>query len=309
VPDKTMKAAQIADYGGPEQIVIEQVPVPEPGKGQVLVRLKAAGVNPADWVMRSGYFKARMQLPFPWIPGLEGAGIVDAVGPDVTKFKPGQAVYGAINNSYAEYAVAAATDVFDKPELLSFEEAASVTHGALTAWQAVIEEAEPQPGQRVLVHGGAGGVGLYAVQLAKWKGASVIATASSANTDYVRSLGAETVIDYRTTKFEDVVHDLDAVVDTVGGDLIARSLVVIKQGGVYVTVAGAVDPEVGLARGIRATSARRGDTAKLQEISKLLQAKQLLPHVGKVFPLEQARQAHELSETRHGRGRIVLQIT
>ena len=309
MPNKTMKAARIADYGGPEQIVIEQVPVPEAGKGQVLVRLKAAGVNPADWKMRSGYFKQRMPLPFPWVPGLEGAGIVDAVGADVTTLKPGQAVFGSINNSYAEYAVAAATDLFDKPELLSFEEAASVSVGALTAWQAVIEEAEVQPGQRVLVHGGAGGVGLYAVQLAKWKGAHVIATASSANADFVRSLGAETVIDYRTTKFEDVVHDVDAVVDTVGGDLIARSLPVIKEGGVFVTVAGMVDPEEGLARGIRATSSRRGDASKLQEISKLLQAKQLVPQVGKVFPLEQARQAQELSATGHGRGRIVLRTT
>jgi NADPH:quinone reductase-like Zn-dependent oxidoreductase len=263
VPNKTMKAARIADYGGPEQIVIEQVPVPEPSKGHVLVRLKAAGVNPADWKMRSGYFKQRMPLPFPWVPGLEGAGIVEAVGADVTTLKPGQAVFGSINNSYAEYAVAAATDLFDKPERLSFEEAASVPVGALTAWQAVVEEAEVQAGQRVLVHGGAGGVGLYVVQLAKWKGAHVIATASSANADFVRSLGAETVIDYRTTKFEDVVHDVDAVIDTVGGDLIARSLRVIKQGGVFVTVAGMVDPEEGLARGIRATSSRRGDASKL----------------------------------------------
>lgn len=304
--NKTMKAARIFDYGGPDQIVIEQVPVPEPGKGQVLIHVMAAGVNPADSSFRSGHFRQRMPLPFPWVPGLEGSGIVQAVQSDVIQLKPGQAVFGPINNSYAEYAVAPATDLFDKPELLSFEEAASVPHGALTAWQAVIEEAEVQPGQRVLVHGGAGGVGLHAVQLAKWKGAHVIATASSANADFVRSLGAEMAIDYRATKFEDVVHDVDAVIDTVGGEMVDRSLRVIRPGGVFVTVAAMVDPEVGAARGIRATSARRGDVGKLTEISRLLQAKQLVPQVRKVFPLEHARQAQELSETRHGRGRIVL---
>jgi NADPH:quinone reductase-like Zn-dependent oxidoreductase len=306
--NKTMQAARIADYGGPEQIKIEQVPVPEPGEGQVLIRLKATGVNPADWKMRAGYFKQFMPLPFPWIPGLEGAGVVESVGPGVTAVKPGQAVYGPFSNSYAEYVVAPTADVFAKPEPLSFEEAASVPVGALTAWQAVMEEAEVQPGQRVLIHGGAGGVGLYAIQFAKWKGAHVTATASSANAEFVRSLGAEAVIDYQTTRFEDVVKDLDAVIDTVGGDLVGRSVRVIKPGGIFVTVAGMVDPEEGQARGIRATSSRRADTVKLQQISDLLQSGQVVPKVGKVFSLAQARQAQELSQTGHGQGRIILRI-
>lgn len=306
--NNTMQAARIHDYGGPEQIVVEQAPCPAPKAGQVLVRIMAAGVNPADWKIRGGAFKQFMPLPFPWIPGLEGAGVVEGVAPDVTGFKAGQAVYGTISNSYAQCAAVPAGELVVKPEHLSWEEAASVPVGALTAWQAVIEEAEVSAGQRVLIHGGAGGVGLYAVQLARWKGAHVTVTASGANADFVRSLGAETVIDYQKVKFEDVVRDMDVVIDTVGGDLIERSLPVIRSGGRFVTVAGRVDPEVGEARGIQVTSGRRADTAKLEQISQLLESKQLVPFVGKVFSLAQARQAHELSQTGHGRGRIVLRI-
>ena len=307
--NKTMKAARIADYGSAEQIVLEQVPVPVPGAGQALVRLYAAGVNPADWKFRSGMMKQFLPLTFPWIPGLEGAGIVEAAGSDVTGLKAGDAVFGPIMSSYAEYSVAPATELFLKPEQLSFEEAAAVPVGSRTAWQAVIEEAEVGPGQRVLVHGGAGGVGSYAVQLAKWKGAHVIATASSANAEFVRSLGADMVIDYRAARFEEVAPEVDAVIDTVGGELVARSLGVIRPGGIFVTIAARVDPEAGQARGIRVTSSRSADTGKLREISQLLQSGQLRPVVGKIFPLEQARQAQELSETGHGRGRIVLRMS
>ncbi len=306
--DQTMQAARIHDYGGPEQIVIEQVPRPEPKAGEVLVHLNAAGVNPVDWKIRAGYLKQFMPLTFPWIPGTEGAGVVEAIGSNVTRLRRGDAVFGPINNSYAEYAVAPVTDLFAKPDVLSFEEAASVSVGALTAWQAVIEEAQVQPGKQVLVHGGAGGVGLYAVQLSRWKGAHVTATASAANADFVRSLGAESVIDYQTTQFEDIVKDVDAVIDTVGGDLAERSLRVIRPGGVYVSTAGMVDPKMGQARNIRVVSAHRADTGKLQLIIELLQSKQVRPVVGKVFPLAQARQAQELSQTRHGRGRIILRI-
>jgi NADPH:quinone reductase-like Zn-dependent oxidoreductase len=304
-----MQAARIHDYGGPEQIVIEQAPRPQPQADQVLVRLMAAGVNPADWKIRAGYFKQFMPLAFPWIPGIEGAGMVEAVGANVTTLKPGQAVFGIINNSYAEYAAVSATDLFIKSELLSFEQAASVSVGALTAWQAVIEEAQVQPGQRVLVHGGAGGVGVYAVQFARWKGARVTATTSAVNAAFVRSIGAEEVIDYQTTLFENAVKDVDVVIDTVGGDLIERSLRVIRPGGVFVTAAGRVDPGIGQAQGIRAASAHRADVANMPTIIELLQSKQIVPMVGQVFPLAQARQAQELSQTGHGRGRIVLKCT
>ncbi len=306
--NQKMLAVRLHEYGGADKLVVEEVERPQPQTGQVLVRLAFAGVNPADWKMREGYYQKFMPLPFPWIPGMEGAGTVEAVGEGVNTLQPGQAVFGLINSAYAQYAVAPASDLSPKPAALSLAQAATVPVGALTAWQAVIEEAGVQAGQRVLVQGGAGGVGLFAVQLARWRGAHVIATTSGPNVEFVRGLGAETVIDYRTTRVEEVVKDLDAVIDTVGGDLVARSVPLIKPGGIFVTVAAMVDPELGESRGIRATSSRRADTACLAEISGLLSDRQLVPEVGKVFPLAQARQAQELSQTGHGRGRILLQM-
>ncbi len=291
----TMKAIRFHDYGGPEVLVLDEVPRPKPEAGQVL---------PADWKMR---VKAFGPIPLPSTPGLEGAGIVEAVGAGVTQFHPGQEVYGILVGSYAEYALAGAGDIQPKPENLTIEQAASASLGALTAWGA-IEAANVQTGQRVLVHGGAGGVGLYAVQLARWKGAEVIATASAANLDFVHSLGARTVLDYKAARFETLVHDLDAVIDTVGGDLEERSYKVLRPDGIYVTVAGRPAPEAGKAEGVRVTSAGRAATENLRQISELLKSGQIKPFVGTVFPLAEARQAQELSQSGHGRGRIILRI-
>jgi NADPH:quinone reductase-like Zn-dependent oxidoreductase len=271
------------------------------------VRVVAAGVNPADWKMRAGYFKAYYPLSMPSTPGMEGAGVIEAIGADVTTFTVGQEVYGILAGSYAGYALAGVGDIQPKPVHLSFEEAAAVPVGALTAWSA-IEAVDLQDGQKVLIHGAAGGVGAYAVQLARLKGAHVIGTASAKNVDYVRALGVETVLDYSIAPFESIVSGLDAVIDTVGGDLAERSFKVLRQGGVYVTVAGRLAPDAGKAEGIRAVSASRATHEKLVPISALLKSNELVPVVGKVFPLEQARQAHEMSATGHGRGRILLKI-
>jgi NADPH:quinone reductase-like Zn-dependent oxidoreductase len=306
--DQMMKAIRYHDFGGPEVLVLEQVPCPQPQAGQVLVRVLAAGVNPADWKMRAGLYKSFMQLPLPMTPGLEAAGIVEAVGQGVTKFRKGQAVYGAFMGAYAEYALAAAGDLQEKPANLSFDEAASVPVGALTAWQAVVEVAKVKAGQRVLVHGAAGGVGLYALQFARWKGASVTGTASAGNLELVRSLGAEKAVDYAAAPFENVVKDMDVVVDTVGGDLPERSLKVLHTGGILVTVAGRLDPEMGKAQGVQAVSAGRAPGEKLSQISELLGSKVIKPAVGKVFQLSEARQAQELCQTGHGRGRIILHL-
>ncbi len=306
--DETMKAVRYHDYGGPEVLVLEHVPCPQPQADQVLVRVLAAGVNPADWKRRAGLYKGFMQATLPLTPGLEAAGIVEAVGPGVTQFRKGQAVYGTFTGAYAEFALAAAGDLLVKPANLTFEEAASVPVGALTAWQAVVEVARVEKGQRVLVHGAAGGVGLYAVQFARWKGAAVIGTASTTNLEFVRSLGAEKVIDYTAGPFEDAVHDMDVVVDTVGGDLPERSLNVLHPGGIFVTVAGRPAPEMGKAQGVQALSAGRAPVEKLSQISELLESKQIRPVVGKIFPLSEARQAQVLSQTGHGRGRIVLHV-
>ena len=304
----TMQAIHARDYGEPEVLVLEQTPRPEPDADQVLIRLKAAGVNPADWKYRSGMYKQFMPLQFPWTPGLEGSGIIEAVGANVTTLKKGDEVYGIVTGGYAECALAQASEVQPKPAGLTFEEAAAIPMGALTAWGTVFDAANVEAGQHVLVHGAAGGVGAYAVQLARWKGAHVTGTASADNLEFVRSLGAEGVIDYDATRFETVLKDLDAVIDTVGGDLPERSFQVIRPGGIFVTVAARLAEEAGRPQNIRAVGGRRASADKLAQISALIEAKQLRPVVGVVFPLSDARRAQELSQTGHGRGRILLQI-
>lgn len=303
-----MKAVQIQDYGGPEVLEVKEISRPHPGEGQVQIRLYAAGVNPADWLFRAGFLKEYVPLSMPWIPGAEGAGTVTEVGPGVTQFRVGQEVFGVFPATYAEYAVAPVTDIQLKPDNLTFEQAASIPMGALTAWGAVVDTAKVEPGQRVLIHGAAGGVGLYALQLVNWKGAHSIATTSAGNVELARSLGAEQVIDYNAAPFETLVHDLDAVIDTAGGDLPERSLKVLRPGGIVVSVAGPLAPDMGKALGVRAAGAGRAPAANLAQITRLVEEGQLKPVVGKTFRLDEARQAQELSQTRHGRGRILLRI-
>ncbi len=218
----TTQAIRVHAYGGPEQLKLEQLPRPVPQAGEVLVHVHAAGVNPIDWKLRAGFLKDFFPQSFPHIPGRDLAGIVEEVGPGVTTFQKGQAVFGqSANGSYTEYAVASVQTLALKPETISFDEAATIPVGATTAWQGLFDHGQLQSGQRVLILGAAGGVGLFAVQLARWKGAQVIGTASTANLDFVRSLGAETVIDYTTTAVERAVHDVDLVLDTVGGEALA----------------------------------------------------------------------------------------
>jgi NADPH:quinone reductase-like Zn-dependent oxidoreductase len=303
-----MHAVRIDDYGDLDALVYGEALRPQPKTGEVLIRMKASGVNPADTAARSGAFKQFMPLQFPWVPGLEGAGVIEEVGEAVSAFHPGQEVYGRITGSYAEYVATPAKDLQPKPSDLTFEQAAAVPVGALTAWGAVIEAANVQRGQRILVHGAAGGVGGFAVQLAHWKEAQVIGTASAGNLDFVRSLGAKSAIDYNAAPFETFIHDLDVVVDTVGGDIPDRSWQVLRPGGIFVTVAARLAPEAGKAQGVKAMNGARTSSEILSQISELLLAKKIAPAVRKVFPLAQARQAQELSQTRHGRGRIILQI-
>ena len=303
-----MQAVRIHDYGGTDALVLEEAPRPEPQAGQVLVRVKAAGVNPVDTVFRGGALKERAPLQFPWTPGFEGAGVVEAVGADVPALQPEQEVYGYLTGAYAQYAVGKAQDLQSKPSNLTMEEAAAVPMGAGVAWAAVVEAAGVEEGQSVLIHGAAGGVGAFATQLAHWKQAYVIGTASKENLRFVRSLGAQLAADYRETPFEAVVGDVDVVIDTVGGDVLDRSWAVVRPGGILVTVAGRLSLEAGQAQGIRTVSVMRPPFADYKQISEMLQAKTLAPTVRAVFPLAEARAAEELSETRHGRGRIVLQI-
>ena len=306
--NRVMQAVRAHDYGNPDVLQLEQAPIPEPGADQVLIRLRATGVNPVDWKTRAGMYKQFWPLSFPWTPGIDGAGTIESVGVKVRQYKKGQAVFGIVIGGYAEFALAQAGDIQPKPENLSYKEAASIPVGALTAWAAVVEVANVQPGQRVLVQGGAGGVGLYVVQLAHWKGADITATASARNVEFVRSLGAKDVIDYQTARFEDVLKDFDVVIDTVGGDLPERSYKVLRPGGVFVTVAARLPEDAGKAYNIRAVSAGRAPSENLKEITELIEAGQFKPVAGTVFPLEDARRAQQLSQSGHGRGRILLQI-
>ncbi len=314
--DHTMRAVHFYAYGGPEQLVVEHVPRPAPQVGEVLVRVYAAGVNPIDWKIRKGFFKDVRPVPLPFTPGSELAGTVELLGPGVTTFEIGQAVYGrGAQGAYAGYAVIPAGSLAPKPHNISFDEAASVPVGARTAWLALFSLADLQAGQQVLVHGAAGGVGNYAVQLARWKGAHVIGTASFVNLEFVRSLGAEIVIDYHTTPFEQVAHNVDVVVDPIGGETQDRSWPLIKPGGMLVAVGHPPAEDLAAKHGVRTASTvldqrvpPRLSTEPLQEISGLIESGHLLPQPGRVFPLEEAAQAQALSETGHGRGRIVLHI-
>jgi len=284
----TMKAIRAHDYGDADMLVFEQAPRPEPKADEVLIRVKAAGVNPADWKYRSGAYKQFMPLQFPWTPGLEGSGSIEAVGTNVTSFKRGDEVYGIVTSGYAEYALAQANEIKPKPVSLTFEEAASLPIGVLTAWGALIDNAK--------------------VEAAHWKGAHVTGTASASNLEFTRALGAENMIDYSAAPFETVVHDMDVVIDTVGGDIPERSFHVLRPGGIFVTVAARLAEDAGKAQNITALSGRRASAENLKQISELIEAKQLKPVTGMVFPLADARQAHELSQTGHGRGRIVLHV-
>jgi NADPH:quinone reductase-like Zn-dependent oxidoreductase len=306
--DLMMQVIKVQDYGGADLLKLETAPRPVPQAEQVLVRMYASGVHPADWKYRSGIYKAFMPLTFPWTPGLDGSGVIEAVGPGVTAFKPGQAVYGRISADYAEYALAPAADLVPKPANLSFDQAAAVPVGALTAWGVVVDGAAIQAGQRVLVQGAAGGVGLFVVQLARWKGAHVIGVASAKNADFVRSLGAEQVIDYQAGPFEKSVHDVDVVVDTVGGEIGERSLQVLRKDGVFITVAGMPPEEKAKSLGVRVAKGSRPGPQELRQITQLIETEKIRPVVGPVFPLAEAGKAQALSEIGHGRGRIILHI-
>lgn len=306
----TTKAVRFHEYGDPSVLRLEEIPRPAPKAGEVLVRVRATGVHPMDWKLRAGYLKDFMPLQLPHVPGYELSGTVEEAGEGVTGFSPGDAVFGRGSATYAEYAVVPAITVAKKPDSMTFEEAATLGMSGVTAWQ-LIEAADLQPGQRVLIHGGAGGVGSVAVQLGHRKGAVVIATTSTRNVEYVRGLGADEVVDYTAAPFESAVVDVDVVLDTVGGDVLSRSWSILKPGGLLITIAGMPDPETAASHGVRITSVAQleNSTPVLEQLGELVTSGAIKPHVGETFSLESAAQAHAASETGHGRGRRVLQLS
>lgn len=295
----SMRAAVVTDG----VIKIQSIPVPEPAAGQVRVRVHAASVNPVDWKLA-----ARAAAGASQTPGRDFAGVIDAVGPSAGKWKAGDAVIGVGAGAYAEYMVASVEAIAAKPTRMSFAEAAGMGVVAETAWRAVVTVSDVQKGQKVLVHGGAGGVGSSAVQIAKARGAYVIATASAKNHDFLKSIGADQAIDYRTMKFEDHVKDMDVVLNTVDADTGARSVSVVKQGGMLVSVVGAPPAAPCATAKIRCAVTGSVNGQMLPLVVELANEGKFHISVEKRMPLAEAAKAWEESRNGHVRGKIILDV-
>ena len=309
----TMMAWRVHEFGPPEMMKFEHVSRPEPGPGEVLVKVEAAGVGPWDGWIRAG--KSALPQPLPLTLGSDLSGEIVAAGPGVSELRVGEQVYGVTNprfiGAYAEYAVASAGMVSTKPTSLTHIEAASLPVVAVTAWQALFDHAQLEAGQRVVIHGAAGNVGSYAVQLARHAGVQTIATVSTADVAAVRILGANTVIDYRTQRFEEEVRDANAVIDLVGGETQARSFQVLRRGGKLISAVSNPDRQLAQRYGVEATFFLVDVTSQyLTEIARLVDGGKLRPHVGAVLPLADAREAHLMLERvrPQPKGKIVLDV-
>jgi NADPH:quinone reductase-like Zn-dependent oxidoreductase len=306
-----MKAVVAHEYGAPEVLKFEEVPRREPNEDEALVRVIASSVNPADPLTLSGKYAREFGTHLPLVPGYDIAGVVERTGANVTKLKVGDAVYGypTFGGGWAEYITVKEWEVAAKPKSLNFVESAAVPMGALTSWQALVDVAKLQPGQIVLIHGGSGGVGSFAIQIAKARGARVIATASTANQDLLKQLGADVAVDYTKTKFEDVAKDVDAVLDPVGKETLARSYGVVKKGGIVMSLVARPDPAEIKKRGIRGAGISvHPDAEDLAEIAQLIDAGKIKPIVTQVLPLSEAIAAQQQAATHHTRGKFVLRI-
>ena len=307
-----MKAARVLRFGPPSVITNEDLPRPEPAPGHLLVRVKAAGVGNWDALTRAG--KIQLQ-PLPLTLGAELSGIVEEIGAEVQGFEVGDEVYGATNEqftgAYAEYALPLARMMALKPKTLNFIAAASAPIVTVTAWQMLFDYGHATTGQTVLIHGAAGNVGAYGVQLARHAGLHVVATAGSADLDHVRGLGAERVIDYQKERFDESLTGVDVVLDTVGGETQQRSLRILKPGGILVSSVSRVPETAQKTYGVRAAYFYvEVSTARLNRIAELFDAGKLVTDIGTVLPLQEARLAHEmLSGAPHKRGKIVLSIS
>jgi NADPH:quinone reductase-like Zn-dependent oxidoreductase len=306
-------AWRVHEFGPPEAMVLESVPKPDPGPGEVLVDVQAAGVGPWDGWIRAG--KSALPQPLPLTLGSDLSGIVAALGPGVSEFAVGDQIFGVTNTqflwAYAEYAVASAGMLAEKPSSLTYTEAASVPVIAVTAWQALFDHARLESGQTVVIHGAAGNVGAFAVQFARRAGLRSVATAGGKDIEYVRSLGADVVIDYHTHHFEDEVKDADAVLDLVGGQTQARSFQVLRPGGKLISAVSEPDQHLAKAHGVTAAFFLvEVTTQRLRMIAELIDRGEVRPCVGEVLPLANAREAHMILEGQRTapRGKIVLDV-
>lgn len=309
-----MNAVRIHAYGGPEVLLYEDAPRPVVADDEVLIRVHAAGVNPVDWKVREGHLGGMLNHVLPLIPGWDVSGTVAEYGPKVMTLQTGDEVFAycnlARNGAYAEYVAVKATEVAYKPDSLDHVQAAAVPLAALTAWQALFDLAELSAGQKVLIHAAAGGVGHFAVQLARWRGAHVIGTASGKNRRFLEEIGAHEVIDYTVTDFADAVSDVDVVLDTLSGATRDRSWPVLKKGGILVTTLPPPPAEETAAQfGVRAAFVFVQPNAnELGEIAALIDSGHVRPHIDRVLPLEKVSEAHNLSQSGHASGKIVLKV-
>lgn len=305
-----MKAVRIHSYGGSDHLSIEEAPQPGVVDGEVLVRVRDAGVNPLDWKIREGLMKERLHADFPMTMGEDFAGEVVDVGPGVQNLKKGDEVFGFAHGSYAEFASVPVENLALKPKTIDFATAASIPTAGLTAWQIMMDVARVEDGQRVLIHGAAGGVGSFAAQIAKWRGAQVIATAMSEDAPYLREIGVDWVIDFRNEKFEERVVNADLVVDLIGGATLGRSYAVMrKHGSLIVSTVGQPDENALKridAKGIRFVMKR--DATELKQLADLIDQGVIKPRLADVLPLEEAKRAQDILQSGQSHGKIVLEI-
>ena len=313
-----MKSAQIKRYGGSEVVEINQsTPSPnDPSAGKVLVNVKAAGVNPADWKIREGYFQQMMPLQFPSTLGMDFSGLIEKVGDGVSDFKQGDEVYGRAavieggSGAFAEMALANAESIAHKPKALSHEEAAGLPLVGVSAWQALVETIGLSKGQKILIHGGAGGIGSIAIQLAKHLGAYLATTVSANDKQFVKELGADQAIDYKTQTFEDLLHDYDAVFDTVGGETYTRSFKVLKSGGIIVSMLEQPNQEMMDRFGIKAISQfTQVNRERLIKLAHWVDENNIRVNVDRIFPLDEAGKALDYQRDVHPRGKVVLEAS
>ncbi|TLS37577.1 NADP-dependent oxidoreductase [Pseudalkalibacillus caeni] len=310
-----MKAIVIEQYGGKDQLKEKEVPIPDVKENQVLVETHATSINPIDWKVREGNLKEMLPFDFPIILGWDVAGVIKHVGDKVENFEEGDRVFArpatTANGSYAEYVSVDEDLLAGIPSNISFEEAASVPLAGLTAWQCLVDFGNIKKGDRVLIHAGAGGVGTFGIQFAKHFGAEVATTASEKNIDFLRSLGADTVINYKEQDFEKELSDFDIVLDSLGGEIQQKSYNVLKKGGRLVSIVAPPDEEEAKEHGIKAGFLwLEPNGSQLQEIADLMEKRAVKPNVGHTFKFSESglQQAHELSESHHAKGKIVISV-
>lgn len=304
-----MKAIRIHQYGGPDLLQYEDAPIPKIQRGEVLVRVHAAGVNPVDYKHASGSLEHFFSFDPPWIPGRDFSGIIEKIGPDVTNFKVGDAVYGNCASCYAEFVIVQASRMVLKPNSLTHLKAASIPIAAQTAWEALFDHGHLQAGQTVLIHAAAGGVGTFAVQFAHRKKARVLATASSSNKEYLQTLGADLVIDYRTTLFESIAKDVDLVLEMMGGEIQERSFGCLKKGGRLIATTKEPSQEQADKCRIYATMMHtKGSESLLKKITDMINTGTIKTEVARTYPLPKAADAWAYIMTKHVRGKVVLEV-